>query len=124
MLGKSRAYRYFIAPIILVVSLFVLLFPISLASSFASSSGLGSSLIGPKKYYLALGDSLAFGYQPDFDFFQGYVDDYFTSLKKYGVKHLVKCRCFAESVVPSSMVNAPYGTCVSNYILALNSTQR
>ena len=40
---------------------------------------------------------LAFGYQPDFDFFQGYVDDYFTSLKKYGVKHLVNLGCFAES---------------------------
>ena len=97
MLGKSRAYRYLIAPIILVVSLFVMLFPISLASSFASSSGHGSSLIGPKKYYLALGDSLAFGYQPDFDFFQGYVDDYFTSLKKHGVKQLVNLGCFAES---------------------------
>ena len=97
MLGKSRAYRYSISPIILVVSLFVMLFPISLASSFASSSGHGSSRIGPKKYYLALGDSLAFGYQPDFDFFQGYVDDYFTSLKKHGVKQLVNLGCFAET---------------------------
>ncbi len=97
MLGKSRAYRYLISPIILVVSLFVMLFPFSLASSFASSGGYGSSRIGPKKYYLALGDSLAFGYQPDFDFFQGYVDDYFTNLKKHGVKQLVNLGCFAET---------------------------
>ncbi|MGZ6365939.1 MAG: SGNH/GDSL hydrolase family protein [Ktedonobacteraceae bacterium] len=97
MLGKSSVYRYLIVPIIFVVSLFVLLFPISLASSFASSSSHGSSRIGPKKYYLALGDSLAFGYQPDFDFFQGYVDDFFTNLKKHGVKHLVNLGCFAET---------------------------
>ena len=97
MLGKSRTYRYLVAPIILVVSLFMMVFPISLASSFASSSSHGSSLIGPKKYYLALGDSLAFGYQPDFDFFQGYVDDFFTDLKKHGVKQMVNLGCFAES---------------------------
>lgn len=97
MLGKSRTYRYLVAPIILVVSLFMMVFPISLASSFASSSNHGSSLIGPKKYYLALGDSLAFGYQPDFDFFQGYVDDFFTDLKKHGVKQMMNLGCFAES---------------------------
>jgi lysophospholipase L1-like esterase len=97
MLRKSRAYRYLIAPTILVVSLFVMVFPISLASSFASSNGREPSLIGPNKYYLALGDSLAFGYQPDFDFFQGYVDDFFTNLKKHGVKHLVNLGCFAEN---------------------------
>ncbi len=97
MLRKSRAYRYLIAPIVLFVSLFVMVFPISLASSFASSNGHEPSLIGPNKYYLALGDSLAFGYQPDFDFFQGYVDDYFNNLKKHGVKHLVNLGCFAET---------------------------
>jgi len=97
MLGKSRAYRYLIAPIILVVSLFVMVFPISLVSSFASSNGQRPSLTGPNKYYLALGDSLAFGYQPDFDFFQGYVDDFYNNLKKHGVKHLVNLGCFAEN---------------------------
>ncbi len=93
MLGKSRMYRYLVVPITLVVSLFIMLSPLSLASSHSQ----GNSLIGPKKYYLALGDSLAFGYQPDFDFFHGYVDDFFTNLKGHGVKDLVNLGCFAES---------------------------
>jgi lysophospholipase L1-like esterase len=106
MLGKSRTYRYLVAPIILVVSLFIMLFPISFASSFASSRGQGPSLIGPKKYYLALGDSLAFSYQPDFDFSHGYVDDFFTNLKGHGVKNLVNLGCFAET--SSTFIN---GSC-------------
>ncbi len=93
MLGKSRTYRYLVAPIILVVSLFIMLSPIS----FASSRGQGPSLIGPKKYYLALGDSLAFSYQPDWDFSHGYVDDFFSNLKGHGVKNLANMGCFAET---------------------------
>ena len=92
MLRKSRVYCS-----LLIVSLFVMLFPIGLSSSFASSNGQGSSLVGPKKYYLALGDSLAFGYQPDLDFFQGYVDDFYSNLRRHGVEHLVNLGCFAES---------------------------
>ncbi len=97
MLRKSRVYRSLIAPIMLIVSIFVMVFPISLSSSFASSSSHGPTLAGPKKYYLALGDSLAFGYQPDFNFFQGYVDDFYENLEKHGVEHLVNLGCFAES---------------------------
>lgn len=97
MLRKSRVYRSLIAPIILVGSLIVLLFPVHLISSFASSNSLRSSLVGPNKYYLALGDSLAFGYQPDFNFFQGYVDYFFENLEKHGVEHLANLGCFAES---------------------------
>jgi lysophospholipase L1-like esterase len=93
MLGKSRTYRYLVVPITLIVSLFIMLSPISLASSHSQ----GNSLIGPKKYYLALGDSLAFGYQPDFDFFHGYVDYFFSDLKRHGVEHLANLGCFAET---------------------------
>ncbi len=102
MLGKSRMYRYLVVPITLVISLLIMLSPISLASS----RGEGNSLVGPKKYYLALGDSLAFGYQPDFDFFHGYVDDFFTNLKGHGVKNLVNLGCFAET--SSTFIN---GSC-------------
>lgn len=102
MLGKSRAYRYLVVPITLIVSLFIILSPISLASSH----GQGNSLIGPKKYYLALGDSLAFGYQPDFDFFQGYVDYFYSDLRRHGVEHLANLGCFAES--SSTFIN---GSC-------------
>ena len=107
MLGKSRTYRYLVAPIILVVSLFIMLSPIS----FASLHAQGQSLIGPKKYYLALGDSLAFSYQPDFDFTHGYVDDFFTNLRGHGVEHLVNLGCFAET--SSTFIN---GSCPVWYL--------
>ena len=97
MLRKSRIYRHLNAPLFLVAALFVLVLPLDMSSSLASSGSQGSSHVGPKKYYLALGDSLAFGYQPDFNFFQGYVDSYFENLEKHGVEHLVTLGCFAES---------------------------
>ena len=40
---------------------------------------------GPKAYYLALGDSLAYGYQPDGDVVQGYADDFYTDLQTHGL---------------------------------------
>lgn len=93
MFGKSRAYRYLVAPLLIVVSLFMILSPLTYSTSHARNI----SLIGPKKYYLALGDSLAFGYQPDFDFFHGYVDYFFSDLKRHGVEHLANLGCFAET---------------------------
>lgn len=41
----------------------------------ASSSNPTTHKDGSKLYYLALGDSLAFGYQPNFDWLHGYFDD-------------------------------------------------
>jgi lysophospholipase L1-like esterase len=52
---------------------------------------------GPKKYYLALGDSAAFGFQPNFDFDEGYVDDFFKDLKNHGVVGMDNLGCFGES---------------------------
>ena len=69
--------------------------PEALAASSANSRA--SSLVGPKQYYLALGDSLAFGYQPDFDFFHGYVDDFFSNLQSHGVKSVANMGCPGET---------------------------
>lgn len=48
-------------------------------------------------YYLALGDSLAFGYQPDFNFSDGYASQVFDALQKSGVTDLVNYACAGES---------------------------
>lgn len=50
-----------------------------------------------RHYYLALGDSLAFGYQPDFDFSDGYAAQVFGALQKTGVTDLVNYACAGES---------------------------
>src|SRR5436305_1594462 len=39
----------------------------------------------PITHYLALGDSLAYGFQPNDDHTHGYVDDLFTALRSRGV---------------------------------------
>ena len=44
-----------------LLALCLLLLPVPAA--FATSSPRHASPVGPKQYYLALGDSLAFGYQ-------------------------------------------------------------
>lgn len=48
-------------------------------------------------YYLALGNSISFGYQPNLDFTQGFVDDVFADLQKSNVSDVVNYACAGES---------------------------
>jgi lysophospholipase L1-like esterase len=65
-----------------------------------------SLLAGPKRYYLALGDSLAFGYQPDWNFARGYASEFFQDLKQHGTQTYVNLGCPGET--SSTMI---YGGC-------------
>jgi lysophospholipase L1-like esterase len=93
--GGLPCPRRLIVSLLLACLLLLAGAPEALAASSANSQS--SSLVGPKKYYLALGDSLAFGYQPDFDFFHGYADDFFSNLQSHGVKRLANMGCPGES---------------------------
>ena len=104
MLGKARIYRYFVVPIICAISFFFVLSPVTFAATHVQTT----SLIGPKNYYLALGDSLAFGYQPDLNFNQGYADDFFGNLKGHGVKNLVNMSCPGETSSTFMNGGCPY----------------
>lgn len=64
-------------------------------------------LIGPKAYYLALGDSAAFGFQPSLQFFRGYADDFYANLKTRGVSHYINMGCDAETT--DSFINGDSG---------------
>jgi lysophospholipase L1-like esterase len=64
---------------------------------FAASVHHVRILAGPKKYYLALGDSLAFGYQPDLNFADGYASDFYSNLKMYGVTARANLGCPGET---------------------------
>ena len=77
-------------PCSLAFVLFLLLAP----SVFAHPS---VSLVGPKQRYLALGDSLAFGYQPDINYDDGYANDFYSTLKSYGSSRLANLSCPGES---------------------------
>src|SRR5919202_5001328 len=42
--------------------------------------------VGPKTFYLALGDSLAWGYQPNWNIVQGYAEDLYLHLLRRGAQ--------------------------------------
>jgi lysophospholipase L1-like esterase len=61
-------------------------------------------------YYMALGDSLSFGYQPNLDFSSGFADDIFNDLHRAGVSALVNYACAGETT--QTMID---GGCVGRY---------
>lgn len=63
MLKRAHISRYFLLPLALAISMFFALVPVALAATHAESQSL--NLVGTEQYYLALGDSLAFGFQPN-----------------------------------------------------------
>ena len=67
------------------------------AGAVAASHGQPFHLVGPKQHYLALGDSLAFGFQPNRDFTHGYVADLFHILQNEGTKDVTNYGCPAET---------------------------
>jgi lysophospholipase L1-like esterase len=67
------------------------------AGAVVASQGQPFHLVGPKQHYLALGDSLAFGFQPNGDFTDGYVPDLFQILRNEGVKDVTNYGCPGET---------------------------
>jgi lysophospholipase L1-like esterase len=104
MPGKARKCRYYSLPIICAISFFFILTP----TTFAATHVHPFSLVGPKSFYLALGDSLAYGYQPDLNYNQGYADDFFSNLKSHGVKNYVNMSCPGESSSTFMNGGCPY----------------
>ncbi len=94
--------KHLIMPLLISFILLLTLGPVAFASSYSSS------LIGPKKYYLALGDSLAFGYQPDLDFDDGYVNDFFVNLKAHGISSNANMSCPGETSTTFLNGKCPY----------------
>ena len=61
-------------------------------------------------YYMALGNSLSFGYQPNLDFSSGFADDVFNDLHKANVTAIVNYACAGETT--ATMIN---GGCVARF---------
>ena len=92
--------RRVIVPFILGCILFLAFMLIVLAGSpraLAGSSIQRNPAVGHPQHYLALGDSLAYGYQPNGDHTHGYVDDFFTFLRSQGVKDHQNLGCPGET---------------------------
>ena len=60
-----------------------------------------------RHYYMALGDSLSFGFQPNFNFTSGFVDDVFADLHKANVTDLVNFACAGETTTSMSIGGCP-----------------
>lgn len=101
------AVSRFAVPLVLTLIVVVVL---AGADVFALAQRNPSLLFG-QHYYLALGDSISFGYQPDFNFTSGFVDDVFADLKKANVTTLVNYACAGETTV--TMI---YGNCQEHLI--------
>ncbi len=67
-----------------------------------------TGFVGPRSYYLALGDSLAFGYQPNLTFNQGYADDFYANLKTHGTSHFTNLGCPDETTTTFMKGGCPY----------------
>lgn len=90
--------------LITVVTALALVFAFS---TYMAPKAKAASLVGPKANYLALGDSLAFGFQPDGDFNHGYADFFFRDLRGHGTARLTNLACSGETT--RTMIN---GGCI------------
>ena len=120
---RSSKRRLILSLLSLVALLGMLALSISLLQHPSQAHAAGTEvtsdsqpfhLVGPKQHYLALGDSLAFGYQPNHDFTHGYVPDLFQTLQNEGTRDVTNYACPGETSVtfinggcPFAPPNAP-----------------
>jgi lysophospholipase L1-like esterase len=90
--------------------LFVVLVLALVAVDFVALVGVRGSPLG-HNYYMAVGDSLSFGLQPNFNFTSGFADDLFAFLQNANVTDQENLSCAGETTV--TMVQ---GGCVGRFI--------
>jgi lysophospholipase L1-like esterase len=93
MLKVARLFLRLLAPVALPGFLLLTFTP--LANAAGPDSSFHPTRLKP--HYLALGDSLAFGFQPNGDFTHGYVPDLFQILHQKGVKDVTNLGCPGET---------------------------
>lgn len=110
----SRRRVFTLSAFSLALTLIASLF---LAPSVAHAARPGASaLVGPKTYYLALGDSLAFGYQPNLDFSHSYPAQWYGSnLSKHHVRSYTNYGCNGETSGTFINGGCPYSYLLHNY---------
>src|SRR5262249_44664953 len=74
-----------------------------------------SSFVGVKSYYLGLGDSLAFGYEPNLDWTHGYVYQWYSNLQQHGSKSRTDYGCNGETTTTMINGKCPYTILLHNY---------
>lgn len=100
--------------VLIAVSLTVLL---AAGFAFIPQRAQAQSLVGPKQYYLALGDSLAFGFQPDLNWDDSYPTQWYANLHQHGSQSRTNYACNGET--SSTFINGgcPYWYALHDYYL-------
>lgn len=93
-------------PIAFILS-FLFVFALAPAA-FAQPNTSTPARVGPKSHYLALGDSLGFGFQPNLDFDDGYANDFFSNLKTHGTTTSANLSCPGETSVTFLNGDCPF----------------
>src|SRR5258708_1345957 len=105
MFKDTRLYRRLMRSIAFVILLAFALIPKAFATPHSQTTSFWSGLVGPKQHYLALGDSYAFGFQPNGNYKDGYASEFFENLQGHGVKNFLNLGCGGETT--SSMIHGP-----------------
>ena len=109
--GELMAHRMDRSRLLACVALLTLLLAGLVGLLRPASTEAAATLVGPKAYYLALGDSLAFGYQPNWDWSNGYADDWYATLRSRGTTSYTNYGCPGET--SSTFIN---GGCPYSYL--------
>jgi lysophospholipase L1-like esterase len=109
--ARSFFHRRLVAPLTLLATV------ASLAVAFTAAPAAGAApkhaalatLVGVKKYYMAVGDSLAFGYQPNLNWGAGYSTDFANQMKAtHGLSTYDNLACPGETSVTMLNGGCPY----------------
>lgn len=93
--------------VILLFAVLLAAVPTALAAKLYGAPA-HAAFLGPKEYYLALGDSLAFGYQPNLNWGAGYTSDFYSNLQARGVAHYDNLACPGETATTMINGGCPY----------------
>jgi lysophospholipase L1-like esterase len=99
-------------PLALVAVLVVILIAAVVALDAALIVRANPVLAGARHYYMAIGDSLSFGFQPNLDFTNGFADDLGSDLHKAYGSSAINFACAREST--KTMIS---GGCPGRFIL-------
>ncbi|HEX9037033.1 MAG TPA: SGNH/GDSL hydrolase family protein [Ktedonobacterales bacterium] len=116
LLAAGSGKRLFLFPLMALA--LALMASMSFAPAAFAARPRPAALVGTKPYYLALGDSLAFGYQPNLDFSHSYPQQWYSSdLSKHHVKSYTNLGCNGETSNTFINGGCPYAYLLHTYYL-------
>jgi lysophospholipase L1-like esterase len=100
---RNNALYYVLATVVLVLALVGI-------DALVLAQHNPNSVLKQPHYYLALGDSLTFGYQPDLNFTDGFADKVYAQLHPASVTQEINFACAGETT--TSMIQ---GGCIARF---------